>query len=98
MGEVPQLWSCASSPVWTKLQVKETVNPWTQLLGYCEPTEIPSGTRLFQEGDTAHDVFLLIDGLVLLTCSFSAEAEETLGLRIPGQIIEGSVANARSAE
>lgn len=48
-----------------------------------------AGLELFQEGSTARDVFLLTEGLILLTYSATqGENESALGLRFPGQIIE----------
>ena len=39
---------------------------------------------MFREGDRARDILLLVDGLVVLTTS----PNQTLGIRVPGQVIE----------
>jgi CRP-like cAMP-binding protein len=74
--------------MWSKGGAREVITTWTQLFSGACTREIPAGTMLFREGDFARDVFLLVEGLLLLTRSPIPGSEEVLGLRVPGQIVE----------
>ena len=43
---------------------------------------------IFRQGTAAQDVFLLMSGLVILTCDAGDGSEGVLGLRFPGQVLD----------
>jgi CRP-like cAMP-binding protein len=52
------------------------------------PDPYPAGVELFQEGDAAEHVWLIAEGLVLLSRLQSHGDEAVLGLRFRGQIVD----------
>jgi CRP-like cAMP-binding protein len=74
--------------LWTKAQAREAITAWTRLIGERKPSDIRAGTVLFREGESAREVFLLTQGLILLTRGISQDREEILGLRLPGQLVD----------
>jgi len=74
---------------WNKAAARETIRIWAEAFGHPKREALVPGTSLFREGTPPKDVFLLVDGMVLLTCtSPSIDRECTLAVRFPGQLVE----------
>jgi CRP-like cAMP-binding protein len=69
---------------WSKAFAKEALDTWTRLFGFRIPTVVGPGMELFRKGSFASDIHLVVDGLVTLT----GDAEQTVAIRVPGQLIE----------
>ena len=74
---------------WSEAAARETIRTWSEIFGPRKPEALVSGINLFQEGTRPKEVFLLVEGLILLTCTAPAiDAECILGVRFPGQVVE----------
>lgn len=73
---------------WSKTAAQEAIRAWTEIFGRLDREALPPGTTLFRESAPPEDVFLLLHGLVLLTCTAPEEGDCTCGLRLPGQIVD----------
>lgn len=49
-----------------------------------------AGTRLFEQGDTQGQLFLLEEGLVKLSCALPDGQQALLSLGLPGQLLGGT--------
>jgi CRP-like cAMP-binding protein len=76
-------------PEWSEATAQETIKKWDELFGFRRRDLLAQGAYLFHEGMPVKEVFLLVEGLILLSCSIpSADGGFHLGLRLPGQLIE----------
>ncbi|MGH9619230.1 MAG: Crp/Fnr family transcriptional regulator [Bryobacteraceae bacterium] len=76
---------------WDDADKREAVRSWDEVFGFRKRRELGRGTYLFREGLPAREVFLLVDGLILLTCTAPVtESECSFGLRFPGELVGGS--------
>lgn len=72
---------------WSKNHALQSLRAWQRVLNLTFPTPYPKGAKLFHQGDRARDVFLLAEGLVLLSCHLPNGDRSILGLRFPGQLL-----------
>lgn len=79
--ESPTIW-------WSQETAKQTVAAWAKIFGSSDPLHYQTGATVFQKGEEACNVFLLVRGLVLLYCDLPSGMESVLGVRFPGQIID----------
>lgn len=95
-GEVGFTPLSASSLRWSKLQAKEALSAWIRLLELPDLHARLARTELFHERSAAHDLWLIEDGLVLLTCAQPDGEETVFGLRLPGQLLDQCASAHRS--
>ena len=92
----PLIYPLYTSFEWSKNTAREITRTWNELFGLRRPEALASGITLFREQTLPSEVFLLVDGLVLLTCTSPEWGSECiLGVRFPGQIIEHCAHNLR---
>jgi CRP-like cAMP-binding protein len=80
--------TAVSGPLWDHHRAVEALEGWKRLVPMEEPRRLAAGTDIFREGQAAHKIFLLAEGLVVLTSDLPTGDESVLGLRFAGQILD----------
>ena len=58
-----------------------------ELAAHCEGVDLPDGSVLFEEGQDAHYLFVVLAGTILLSCRGPSGTEVVVGLSKPGSVI-----------
>jgi CRP/FNR family cyclic AMP-dependent transcriptional regulator len=80
--------AAASRLLWDHRRAVETLEAWKRLVPLEGPRRLDAGIDIFRQGQTAHKIFLLAKGLVVLTSDLPTGDESVLGLRFAGQILD----------
>jgi CRP-like cAMP-binding protein len=73
---------------WNAAHATQTLNTWRRLLPLGPTRRYRENVVLFAQGDPPREVFLIVTGIVKLTCDLPNGQESLLMLRYPGQFAE----------
>src|SRR5579884_3062115 len=72
---------------WDQRRTADTVDRWKRLLELGAPRRFPARSEILREGERPRQLFLIDDGLVLLTRGVSDGGEGIMAMRLPGQFV-----------
>lgn len=74
--------------LWTRESARQMVRTWKALFQGTAPVQYKAGVEVFRQGQEARDVFLVAEGLILLSGDLAGGHDTVLGVRFPGQVID----------
>lgn len=80
----------SSHPItgWSAAQAARTLNTWRRLLPLSPLESYGEGVVLFEQGDEPREIFIIVSGIVKLTCDLPDGRKSLLMLRYPGDFVE----------